>query len=156
MSVISIVDDDESVRIATADLLNSVGLSCEAFASAEAFLQSGQASRTACLILDVRMPGTNGLELQQRLAAAGHTIPIVFITAFPTETARSRAVRAGAVCFLPKPYADEDLLACVETALRGTDGTHGTGELTTKVVPAESEYRAVGQAKRVEGDSEPC
>jgi FixJ family two-component response regulator len=119
MGGISVIDDDESVRLATVDLLNSVGLACEAFASAEAFLESGRATETSCLILDVSMPGMNGLELQRQLAVAGFSIPIVFITAFPTETMRSRAFKAGAFCFLPKPYADEELLRCIDEALRG-------------------------------------
>ena len=119
MGGISVIDDDESVRLATVDLLNSVGLACEPFASAEAFLASGRATETSCLILDVSMPGMNGLELQRRLAVAGFSIPIVFITAFPTETTRSRAFKAGAVSFLTKPYADEELLHCIDEALHG-------------------------------------
>jgi FixJ family two-component response regulator len=118
MGVISVIDDDESVRVATVDLLNSAGLACEAFGSAEAYLESGHAARTSCLILDVSMPGMNGLELQQRLAVTGLAIPIVFITAFPTDATRARAVAAGAACFLPKPYANEELLSCVQEALR--------------------------------------
>jgi len=124
MELISVIDDDESVRIATVDLLNSVGFACEAFASAEAYLRSGKASSTSCLILDISMPGMNGLELQQRLWQDGHSIPIVFITAFPTDATRVRAVKAGAVCFLPKPYADDKLLGCVEAALSG-EPRHG-------------------------------
>jgi FixJ family two-component response regulator len=119
MDLISLVDDDQSVRLATMDLLDSAGLACEAFDSAEAYLQSGKAKLTSCLILDVSMPGMNGLELQQRLAEAGLSIPIVFITAFPTEESRARAVRAGAFAFLAKPYADEELLGCIREALSG-------------------------------------
>jgi FixJ family two-component response regulator len=119
MDFISLVDDDQSVRLATVDLLESAGLACEAFDSAEAYLQSEKAKLTSCLILDVSMPGMNGLELQQRLVGAGISIPIVFITAFPTEESRARAVRAGAVAFLTKPYADEELLGCIREALRG-------------------------------------
>ena len=127
MDLISVIDDDESVRVATVDLLNSVGLVCEAFASAEAYLRSGKATATSCLILDISMPGMNGLELQRRLAQDGRSIPIVFITAFPTEATRTRAVKAGAVCFLPKPYADDELLGCVKAALRGRS-RHGRSE----------------------------
>jgi FixJ family two-component response regulator len=130
MPVISVIDDDESVRAATFDLLNSVGLACETFASAEAYLQSGQAELTSCLIIDVSMPRMNGLELQQRLAEAGLATPVVFITAFPTAATRARAIRAGAVCFLTKPYADDELLRCIQEALRGrgreTSGDEGT------------------------------
>jgi FixJ family two-component response regulator len=117
MDIISVIDDDKSVRVATLDLLDSAGFACEAFESAEVYLQSGKAKLTACLILDISMPGISGLELQGRLAQDGFSMPIVFITAFPSQSARARAVTAGAICFLPKPYADEELLKCLETAL---------------------------------------
>jgi FixJ family two-component response regulator len=118
MHFISVIDDDESVRIATVDLLSSAGLACEAFATAEGYLRSGRAGLTSCLVLDVSLPGMNGLELQQRLAEAGLAVPIVFITAFPTATTRARALKAGAVCFLAKPYVDDELLGCIHEALR--------------------------------------
>ena len=115
--LISVVDDDASVRSATVDLLASVGFACEAFASADAYLQSDAANRTACLILDVRMPGLNGLELQQLLVEQGRTGPIIFITSYPNERVRRRAIRGGAICYLPKPYSEEDLLGCIRLAL---------------------------------------
>jgi FixJ family two-component response regulator len=118
MDVISVVDDDESLRIATVDLLNSVGFVCEAFESAEAYLRSERVGLTSCLILDVSMPRMNGLELQRLLAQSGLSIPIIFITAFPTEATRASALRAGAVCLLPKPYADDELLSSIQEALR--------------------------------------
>ena len=115
--LISVVDDHASVRSATVDLLASVGFAREAFASADAYLQSDAANRTACLILDVRMPGLNGLELQQLLAEQGRAVPIIFITSYPNERVRRRAIRGGAICYLPKPYSEEELLGCIRLAL---------------------------------------
>ena len=115
--LISVVDDDASVRSATVDLLASVGFACEAFASADAYLQSDAANRTACLILDVRMPGLNGLELQRLLTDQGRAVPIIFITSYPNERVRRRAIRGGAICYLSKPYSEEELLGCIRLAL---------------------------------------
>ena len=115
--LIAVVDDDPSVRSATVDLLASVGFACEAYEAAEDYLQSDAAKRTACLILDVRMPGLNGLELQRRLADQGRAVPIIFITSYPNERVRRRAIRAGAICYLSKPYSEEDLLGCIRLAL---------------------------------------
>ena len=114
---ISIVDDDASVRAATARLLRSMGFSAHIFASAKEFLSSAQLRETACLIADVEMPGMSGIELQDHLIATGHTIPIIFITAFPDERARDRAMNAGAIDFLSKPFDESRLLECVEQAL---------------------------------------
>src|ERR1051325_3379755 len=108
---VSIVDDDESVREAIKSLLRSVGLGADVFASAEEFLKSDRLKNTACLILDVRMPGINGLELQELLAAAHYKIPIIFITANVSDgEARNRALQSGAVDFLSKPFSEETLL----------------------------------------------
>jgi FixJ family two-component response regulator len=115
--LISVVEDDASVRSATVDLLASVGFVCEAFASAEAYLQSDVANRTLCLILDVRMPGLNGLELQRLLTDQGRIVPIIFITSFPDERTRLQAIEGGAICYLPKPYSDDELLHCIHLAL---------------------------------------
>lgn len=115
---IAIVDDDESVRDTTKDLLDSAGLSAATFESAESFLQSKSTCAIRCLIADMRMQGMTGLELQSRLAAAGTPIPTVLITAYPDERMRARALKAGVICFLAKPFSVEDLLACVDTALR--------------------------------------
>ena len=115
--LISVVDDDASVRSATVDLLASVGLLCEAFASAEAYLRSDAANRTLCLILDVRMPGLNGLDLQRLLTNQGSIVSIIFITSFPDERTRQQAIEGGAICYLPKPYDDEELLRCIRLAL---------------------------------------
>jgi len=114
---ISIVDDDSSVRAATARLLRSMGFSAHTFASAKEFLSSAQLRETACLIADVEMPGMSGVELQDHLIATGHTIPTIFITAFPDERVRDRALNAGAIDFLSKPFDESRLLECVEQAL---------------------------------------
>ena len=116
---VSIVDDDESVREAINSLLRSVGLQAQVFASAEEFLNSGYQHHAGCLILDVRMPGMNGLQLQEQLVSVECDIPIIFITAHVSDTqARSRALQSGAVDFLIKPFSEEALLNDVYTALR--------------------------------------
>jgi len=122
---ISIVDDDESVREAIKSLLRSVGLGADVFASAEEFLTSGRLNDTACLIVDLRMPGMTGLELQELLAAAQYNIPIIFITAHVSDReARNRALHAGAVDFLSKPFSEETLLKDVYAATKGTNASH--------------------------------
>ena len=116
------VDDDEAIRQAVQSLIRSVGLRAVVFASAEGLLHSGQRQDTACLIVDVRMPRMSGLELQWQLATANCPIPIVFITVHGDEEARTRALRAGAVDFLDKPFSDEVLLRAVQVALRSSCG----------------------------------
>jgi FixJ family two-component response regulator len=120
-ATVAIVDDDGSVRDTTKDLLDSAGLSAATFASAESFLQSKETCAVQCLIADMRMPGMSGLALHSRLAAAGTPIRTVLITAYPDEGARANALKAGVICFLAKPFNAEELLACIETALRGRD-----------------------------------
>ena len=122
--IVSIVDDDKSVRDAMRTLVNSFGLEANTFACAEAFLESGRVEETCCLITDWQMPGMSGVELQELMMANGYSTPIIFITAFPEERIRSRVLRAGAVGFLAKPFADESLMGCLERALRsiGLDG----------------------------------
>jgi FixJ family two-component response regulator len=120
--LVSIVDDDDSVREATTDLLESHGYVTAAFASAEEFLQSGQLEDTACLVTDLRMPGTGGIELQQRLIDAGRRIPTIVVTAHPEEHMRSAAMRVGALAFLTKPVSEQGLLSCVEGALANSRG----------------------------------
>ena len=115
--VISIIDDDPSVRTATARLLRSMGFSVYAFASAQEFLSSPQLRQTSCVIADVQMPGMSGVELQEYLTAHDHGMPVIFITAFPHERVRERAMKGGAVCFLSKPFDEPQLLECVERAL---------------------------------------
>src|SRR6266478_298559 len=116
--IVSIVDDDASVRRSTRRLLRSSGFRAEAFASAEEFLESKSTAKTACLILDLRMPGMNGLELQRRLAQNGNGIPIIFLSAQASEEDERSALRAGAVQFLRKPISKEALLSAIRNALR--------------------------------------
>ena len=115
--LVSIVDDDESMRVALHGLLKAVGLPAQAFASAETFLESGQQHQTACLIADIRMPGISGLELQAKLKSECCKIPTIFITAHGDAELRMQALRAGAVEFLTKPFDDEVLLESVQAAL---------------------------------------
>jgi FixJ family two-component response regulator len=121
MPMIAIVDDDKAVREATEALLRSLGYHASTFASAEEFLQSEQVSNTSCLITDVQMPpGLSGVDLQDRLIARGHRIPIIFITGYPDDSVRARAMKAGAVAFLGKPYNHDHLLGYVEKALNAS------------------------------------
>ena len=115
--LISVVDDDNSVRESVECLLRSVRFGVVAFASAEEFLSSDRVSETDCLIADVRMPGMNGLELQSRLVASHPEMPVIFITAHGDEQLRSRALKGGAVDFLLKPFSEEALLTAVQVAL---------------------------------------
>ena len=115
--MVAIVDDDDLMRGALQGMLKSVGLRSQAFASAEEFLTSGQQNHTACLIADVRMPGMSGLELQAELNDEQRRIPTIFITAHGDEKMRMRALKAGAVEFLAKPFDDEALLESVRAAL---------------------------------------
>jgi FixJ family two-component response regulator len=115
---VSIVDDDESVREALRNLLKSVGFQADAFASAEEFLAAGELAGTACLILDVRMPGMSGIELQDRLSESRRALPIVFISAHADEEARAQALENGAIEFLQKPFSDEALLRAIDAAVR--------------------------------------
>lgn len=114
--VISIVDDDESVREGTMDLVNAMGFAAEAFQCAEDFLKSKRLHSTSCLIADVRMPGMTGLDLHDRLVGSGNVIPTILITAFPNDRDQARALRAG-VFYLTKPFTEEHLLACLRSAL---------------------------------------
>ena len=115
--LISIVDDDESVRQALKSLIDSVGFQAEVFGSGEEFLNSAHVLQTDCLIADVRMPGMSGLELQERLNAAGSPVPIVFISAHDDRDARDRGLRAGAIAYLQKPFSEEALLGAITASL---------------------------------------
>jgi CheY-like chemotaxis protein len=115
--LIAVIDDDKSVRNSVKTLLRSAGHRVEAFETAEAFLESGAAAHTGCLILDVRMPGMGGLELQVRLNDTNTHVPIIFITAHDDGTLRQQAMQAGAVDMLHKPFAPKMLLSTVQTAL---------------------------------------
>ena len=119
--VISIIDDDPSVREGTTDLLNSMGFAAEAFERANDFLNSDCRHNTSCLIADVQMPGMTGLELHDRLVGLGNVIPTILITAFPNDRDRARALRNGVRCYLTKPFNENELLACIREALQ-TDG----------------------------------
>jgi FixJ family two-component response regulator len=116
-AVISVVDDDTSFRRATGRLIHSLGYTVASFGSAEEFLGSGRLDDTACLVSDVKMPGMDGIELQSRLRRQGCRLPIIFITAHPETSARTRALASGAVAFLNKPFHDDDLIFCLDRAL---------------------------------------
>ena len=116
--LITIVDDDDALRNSLDNLLRSVGFRVQGFVSAEAFLHAHHAHETACLILDVRMAGMNGLELQRQLVAAHWGMPIIFVTAYADDDAHERALAAGAVAFLSKPCREEDLLHAIDAALK--------------------------------------
>jgi FixJ family two-component response regulator len=116
--LISIVDDDDAVRNSLDDLIRSIGFRTQGFPSAEAFLSSNQSRDTACLLLDVRMPGMNGLDLQRQIVAANSQIPIIFITSHADDDARARALEDGAVAFLYKPFREEELFNAIEAALK--------------------------------------
>ena len=116
--LIAVVDDDQSVREALENLISSVGFEVRLFVSAEAFLDSDAPLQTDCAVLDLRLPGISGLELQQKLAADGQSIPAIIITAQGDDKARAKAVAAGAIAFLKKPFKEEVLLAAIDSALK--------------------------------------
>jgi FixJ family two-component response regulator len=118
LSVISVIDDDASVRAATNNLLSSHGYMVNTFASAEDFLQSARRDDSSCVVADVQMSGMSGLDLLTHVRKRGNEVPFVFITAFPDEGVRARALRAGAICFLAKPFTAPVLIGCIETALK--------------------------------------
>jgi FixJ family two-component response regulator len=115
--VVSIVDDDESLRRSVRNLLTSVGFHVETFESAEAFLRSAQRGQTGCVVLDLRMPGMSGWDLLGHLAATGSRIPVIILTAHGDDEARRRTLEAGAVAYLGKPFHGEALLGAVRNAL---------------------------------------
>ena len=116
--LISVVDDDHSVRESLARLIRSVGFGVQLFGSAEEFLSAGRGREPDCLILDIRMPGMNGLELQRELSVSDRDLPLIFITAHGSDEAvRARALKAGAVDYLLKPLKEEEVLKAIDTAL---------------------------------------
>ena len=117
--IVSIIDDDEAVREATKGLIRSLGYVAVTFASSEEFLDSGRMHDTSCLITDVQMPGLSGVELQDALIARGNRMPTIFVTAFGEERIRRRALEAGAIAFLDKPFEEERLIEHLESALQG-------------------------------------
>jgi FixJ family two-component response regulator len=124
-NLVSVIDDDESVRRTTKLLIESFGFRKAAFESAESFLSSERLDETSCLIVDVQMPGMNGLELQSHLAAAGCRIPIIFVSAYGNNESRRQAMQAGAVGFLDKRFTDEQLLQCVCLTLHIAKSSRG-------------------------------
>jgi FixJ family two-component response regulator len=118
--LISIVDDDNAHRSSLENLIRSVGLRAQGFSSAKAFLSSNHVLETRCLVLDVRMPGMSGPELQRQMAVANSPIPIIFITAHEDDAQRTQALEGGAVAFLYKPFYEEELLNAIDTALKNS------------------------------------
>jgi FixJ family two-component response regulator len=116
-ALISVVDDNESFCLAISSLLRANGLRVESFFSAQAFLKSAHLSVTACLVLDVRMPAMSGFELQRYLVGQNRKIPIIFMSASEDPQVRVEAARLGAICFLSKPFSEEELLCAIRTAL---------------------------------------
>ena len=116
-AIVFVVDDDESVRQSLKNLIGSVGLKVQAFASAQEFLRSQLTDVPGCLVLDVRLPGLSGLDLQKRMVEAGMEMPIIFITGHGDIPMTVRAIKAGAVEFLTKPFRDQDLLDAIQQAL---------------------------------------
>src|SRR3974377_2301344 len=117
-TVISIVDDDALARDGIRELVEALGYKARTFISAEHFLESDVIAETACLITDLQMPGLNGLELQEALRSQGCCVPIILITAFPDDKNKNRAVKAGALGFLTKPFDESSLIKCLHAAIR--------------------------------------
>jgi FixJ family two-component response regulator len=120
VSIIAIVDDDKDVREAAKALVQALGYNASTFGSADEFLKSEQVHDTSCLITDLRMPGLSGIDLQDQLIARGHRIPIIFVTGHPEDNARARAMKAGAVGFMSKPYNVERLIGYLDKALKAS------------------------------------
>jgi FixJ family two-component response regulator len=115
--VISIIDDDESIRAGLSNLVRSLGYIVYVFASAEAFLQSSQLRNAWCVIADVSMPDMSGVQLQTHLRNDGNQVPFIFITAVPEESSRQQAFNDGAICFLTKPLDEDTLIGCLNAAV---------------------------------------
>jgi FixJ family two-component response regulator len=120
--LIAIIDDDASVRATTDSLVRSLGYVVFTFASAEDFLRSNRLDDLACVIADVQMPGMSGVELQAHLIAQGSRVPFIFFTAFPDEQIRAQALKAGAICYLTKPFDGDSLVQGLQVALKKRDG----------------------------------
>jgi FixJ family two-component response regulator len=126
--LISIVDDDEAVREATKGLMRALGFRAKTFGSAEDFLNFDRLHSTACLIVDVQMPQMSGLDLHRRLVQSGVSIPTILITAYPDDSVRARALKAGVIAYLTKPFTKDDLLVYIHSALaRGRPGSAQDG-----------------------------
>lgn len=133
-ATVYVVDDDEAVAHSLRMLLESVGLSVETFSTAQAFLEQAELSRTACLLLDVRMPGMSGLQLQESLRQRGLSMPIVFITGHGDVRMAVRAIQSGAVDFIEKPFHDQDLLDSIHKALAHGSTQRSKGDDSAQVV----------------------
>ena len=118
LPLIAIVDDDQSYRDALKGLMRALGFAAEAYASAQDFLRSPHLEKTACLVADINMPGMSGTDLHRHLVGLGSRIPTILITAYPDENVRTRALRAGVFCYLKKPFAEDELIACIRSAVR--------------------------------------
>ena len=119
VSLVGVVDDDESVREAISSLLRSAGYMCSVFPSAKAFLESDTLEATDCMVLDVRMPEVTGPQLQAKLRAMNSAVPVIFVTAHADDEVRARALRDGAIAFLNKPFSEDALLDAIRSALNG-------------------------------------
>ena len=117
-ALISIVDDDECMRESLQSLLQVLGYNVSTFSSGDEFLKSEQVHDTSCLITDVQMPGMSGIDLQDHLTAGGHCIPIIFMTGYPDDSVRARAMKAGAVGFFSKPFRQDHFIGCIDKALK--------------------------------------
>ena len=116
--LVAIVDDDESIRDTTKDLLESAGLAAVTFASASRLLKSRRIKNISCLVADMRMPEMTGFELHQHLVGSNHAIPTILMTAYPDERVRAQAIKNNVVCYLAKPFAADEFLACVRCAIQ--------------------------------------
>ena len=125
LPLVAIIDDDESVRVTTDSLVRSLGYIVHTFASAEEFLRSNCLDDFSCVIADVQMPGMSGVQLQDQLRAQGYRVPFIFFTAFPDEKIRARALAAGAICYLTKPFDGDSLVLFLQAALKTHDGEAG-------------------------------
>jgi FixJ family two-component response regulator len=122
LPLVAIIDDDASVRATTDSLVRSLGYIVNTFASAEEFLRSNRLDDLSCVIADVQMPGMSGVELQAHLLTQGDQVPFIFVTAFPDEGVRAQALRAGAICYLTKPFDGDSLIQGLQAALKKRDG----------------------------------
>jgi FixJ family two-component response regulator len=144
-STVFVVDDDRSVREGLVDLINSVGMKVEAFSSAQEFLRYKRPDTPACLVLDVRLPGPSGLELQRQLGHSEHPIPIIFITGHGDIPMSVRAIKDGAMEFLTKPFRDQDLLDAIQQAL---DSDRAARERRAKAAELRRRYESFTPRER--------
>jgi FixJ family two-component response regulator len=117
--MISVVDDDPSIRRALRRLLHSIGFECQTYGSAQEFFECKYEQKTECLILDIHLGGMTGFELQQKMLAEGFNPPVIYITAHDDEKTREQAERAGAIAYLRKPFTDQSLIDAIDTAIHG-------------------------------------